>query len=155
MQLSYAAVCFDLFGTLVFDDGSACAGAAKALTLLPPRRWAVVTSCPRLVACRLLECAGLPLPRTLVSSNDVARSKPAPDPYRLAAQQLGYPPERILVVEDSSDGIAAGNAAGMDVLAILRGRSSAFARFAAYQTQWFADVVWSSSEAGIEARIDW
>jgi HAD superfamily hydrolase (TIGR01509 family) len=54
----------------------------------------------------------------IVSDQDVARSKPAPDPYLLAADRLGEGPARCVAVEDSATGIRAAHAAGMTVLAI-------------------------------------
>jgi HAD superfamily hydrolase (TIGR01509 family) len=45
----------------------------------------------------------------------VAKSKPAPDVYLLAAKTLGFRPERCLVVEDTTTGTTAGVAAGMTV----------------------------------------
>ncbi|HWA50472.1 MAG TPA: HAD family hydrolase [Dongiaceae bacterium] len=45
----------------------------------------------------------------------VARAKPAPDLFLLAAQRMGVDPARCLVVEDSPLGIAAARAAGMKV----------------------------------------
>jgi HAD superfamily hydrolase (TIGR01509 family) len=53
-----------------------------------------------------------------VSSEEVARGKPAPDVYLAAAQRLGAPPERCVAVEDSSAGIRAARAAGMALVAI-------------------------------------
>lgn len=52
-----------------------------------------------------------------VGAEDVARGKPSPEGYALAAARLGTAPGRCLVVEDSEAGIAAGLAAGMRVLA--------------------------------------
>ena len=43
--------------------------------------------------------------------------KPAPDLFLMAANNLGIPPERCVVVEDSGFGIEAGLAAGMQVIA--------------------------------------
>jgi beta-phosphoglucomutase-like phosphatase (HAD superfamily) len=45
----------------------------------------------------------------------VPRGKPDPDLFLLTARELGAPPARCLVVEDSLNGIAAGLAAGMTV----------------------------------------
>jgi len=53
----------------------------------------------------------------VVSSEEVARGKPAPDVYLEAARQLGVDPRRAAAVEDSSNGIRAAHAAGMRVLA--------------------------------------
>ena len=56
--------------------------------------------------------------RATVSSEEVARGKPAPDVFLEAARRLGVAPERVAVVEDSENGILAGRAAGMRVVAI-------------------------------------
>jgi HAD superfamily hydrolase (TIGR01509 family) len=53
-----------------------------------------------------------------VSSEEVARGKPAPDVYLEAARRLGVAPERCAAVEDSANGIRAARAAGMRVLAL-------------------------------------
>ena len=56
--------------------------------------------------------------RATVSSEEVARGKPAPDVFLEAARRLDVAPERVAVVEDSENGILAGRAAGMRVVAI-------------------------------------
>ena len=53
-----------------------------------------------------------------VSSEEVARGKPAPDVYEEAARRLQVPPRRCVAVEDSSNGLRAGAAAGMAVIAV-------------------------------------
>jgi HAD superfamily hydrolase (TIGR01509 family) len=53
-----------------------------------------------------------------VSSEEVARGKPAPDVYLETARRLGVNPARSAAVEDSHNGIRAGKAAGMRVIAI-------------------------------------
>ncbi|PHQ69262.1 MAG: hydrolase [Paracoccus sp.] len=50
------------------------------------------------------------------TASQVARGKPAPDLFLFAADSMGVPPSRALVVEDSRPGIDAGLAAGMRVL---------------------------------------
>lgn len=73
----------------------------------------VVTSTEQRIAALGLELVGLDrrLPAR-VCYEDVARRKPDPQPYLLAASRLGVPPERCLVVEDSTAGVTAGVAAG-------------------------------------------
>ena len=53
-----------------------------------------------------------------VSSQEVARGKPAPDVYLEAARRLGVDPQRCVAVEDSENGIRSAKAAGMTVIAI-------------------------------------
>jgi HAD superfamily hydrolase (TIGR01509 family) len=53
-----------------------------------------------------------------VSSEEVARGKPAPDVYLEAARRLGVDPAHTAAVEDSRNGILAAKAAGMRVVAI-------------------------------------
>ena len=56
--------------------------------------------------------------RTTVSSEEVARGKPAPDVYLEAARRLGVDPQVCAAVEDSHSGIASAKASGMRVVAI-------------------------------------
>jgi len=53
-----------------------------------------------------------------VSSQEVARGKPAPDVYLEAARRLGVDPSRCSAVEDSHNGIRSAKAAGMRVVAV-------------------------------------
>jgi HAD superfamily hydrolase (TIGR01509 family) len=53
-----------------------------------------------------------------VSSEEVARGKPAPDVYLEAARRLAVDPTRSAAIEDSHNGIRAAKAAGMRVIAI-------------------------------------
>jgi HAD superfamily hydrolase (TIGR01509 family) len=53
-----------------------------------------------------------------LSQDDVARAKPDPEIYVLAAQQLGIPAAEMLVVEDSEHGIRAAKDAGAICVAV-------------------------------------
>ena len=53
-----------------------------------------------------------------IAGDEVARTKPHPDPYLLAAERLGVDPRRCVVLEDSPTGIAAAEAAGCVVVAV-------------------------------------
>ena len=57
----------------------------------------------------------------VVSGDMVARAKPAPDIFLLAADRLAAPPARCAVLEDSLAGATAGRAAGMFVIAVPEG----------------------------------
>ena len=54
----------------------------------------------------------------VVSSEEVANGKPAPDVYLAAAKQLDVEPAECVAVEDSSNGIKAAIAAGMRTIAV-------------------------------------
>ncbi|MCB7135527.1 HAD-IA family hydrolase [Cellulosimicrobium marinum] len=100
------------------EDVVAVPGAADLLAALPADRWAVVTSAAREVALARLAAAGLPVPRDLVCSEDVAHGKPAPEGYLRGADLLGVASGRCLVAEDAAAGVAAGSAAGATVLSV-------------------------------------
>lgn len=96
----------------------AIAGAVEFLEMLPPDRWALVTSAPRDLALRRLQAAGIKPPAVLVTAEDVAIGKPDPACYVLGAQRLGVPVQECLVFEDATVGIRAGEAAGADVMVV-------------------------------------
>lgn len=54
----------------------------------------------------------------IADGNDIRRSKPDPEVFRLAARRLGLPPSRCLCVEDAPAGIESGRRAGMKTLGI-------------------------------------
>ncbi|MFF0082850.1 HAD family hydrolase [Streptomyces canus] len=92
-------------------------GTRAFLDALPADRWAVVTSATRRLAEARLEAVGI-LPKTLVAADDVTRGKPDPEPYLLAARELGIDPARCVVFEDAPAGLRAGRAAGMTTVAL-------------------------------------
>jgi sugar-phosphatase len=93
-------------------------GAAELLKSLPDNRWCVVTSGTRYLATSRLRLANLPIPRVLVSAEDVAKGKPDPEPYLMGAKLLGVNAAECLVIEDAPAGIAAARAGGMKVIAL-------------------------------------
>ena len=54
----------------------------------------------------------------LVCAEDVAATKPDPEPYLLAAKLVGVPPSGCFVLEDSPNGVASAQAAGCQVFAV-------------------------------------
>ncbi|HKG10897.1 MAG TPA: HAD family phosphatase, partial [Gaiellaceae bacterium] len=95
-------------------------GAVEAVERIAAR-WplAVASSSNRVLIDLVLELSGLaPSFRATVSSEEVARGKPAPDVYLEAARRLGVEPTHAAAVEDSSAGIRSASAAGMRVVAI-------------------------------------
>jgi HAD superfamily hydrolase (TIGR01509 family) len=80
---------------------------------------AVASSSNRRLIDRVLEVSGLaPCFQVTVSSEEVARGKPAPDVYLEAARRLGVEPTRCVAIEDSASGIRSAHTAGMHVVAI-------------------------------------
>lgn len=97
-------------------------GAVDAVRALSAR-WplAVASSAPRSLIEAVLDAAALRCAfRAAVSSEEVARGKPAPDVYLEAANRLGITPATCVAVEDSSNGLRAASAAGMTVIAVPR-----------------------------------
>ncbi len=79
---------------------------------------ALVSASPRLLVDVVLERLGRDHFATTIAGDEVPKSKPAPDPYWLAAQRLGAKPENCIVVEDSPTGVRSGLASGGVVVAI-------------------------------------
>lgn len=100
------------------DGVVAIAGVRDFLASLPPDRWALVTSADHELMRIRMEAAGLPLPKVIVTAEDVTAGKPDPQGYKLAASRLGVDIADCLVFEDAPAGIEAGERAGADVLVI-------------------------------------
>ena len=79
---------------------------------------ALVSASPRI----LMDAALTTLPKEFfqfsISADDVARTKPFPDPYLEAAKRMGVPPASCVVFEDSLTGIASAKSAGCAVVAV-------------------------------------
>lgn len=93
-------------------------GAVELVQSIPDGRWGVVTSGSRLLASTRLEYCGIPVPRVLITSDDVTHGKPHPEPYLKGAEGLGFPPTDCLVIEDAPAGIQSGLSGGMKVVGI-------------------------------------
>ncbi len=105
-------------GIEVFDDALAALERTRAAGL----GLAVATNSERWRLKAILEAAGLADVFSIaITSDDVARPKPAPDIYLEAVARLGMEPSRVVIVEDSPTGVAAGRSAGMRVVAVDRG----------------------------------
>jgi sugar-phosphatase len=94
-------------------------GAVDALEALASARNAIATSCTMPLARARIAAAELQPPDVLVTADQVAHGKPAPDPFLLAAKRLGVDPARCLVVQDAPAGLAAAEAAGCYRLAVI------------------------------------
>ena len=95
-------------------------GATESVRRLAPEfTLAIASSSNRPLIEAVLDRAGIAeLFDAVVSSEEVAAGKPAPDVYLEAARRLGIDPGRAAAVEDSSNGLRAAHAAGMRVIAL-------------------------------------
>jgi sugar-phosphatase len=118
-------------------DVIALPGALQLLQSIPPKRWAIVTSASRRLAKVRLLAAGLPVPEHLITSNDIQRGKPFPDPYLKGAEILGVAPAECVVAEDAASGVRSGKAAGSRILGLLT--TSTHAELLAAGVDWIAD----------------
>lgn len=92
-------------------------GALDLLASLPEDRWTIVTSCTRPLAEVRIKAAGLPLPKKLITSNDIQHGKPHPEPFLKGASVLGFPANECIVLEDVPAGVRAGKSAAARVIA--------------------------------------
>ncbi len=96
------------------------AGATEAVARLADvYPLAIASSANREIIELVLELAGLrDRFGAYVSSEEVARGKPAPDVYLEAARRLAVEPARCAAIEDSANGLRSAHAAGMAVIAV-------------------------------------
>ena len=96
-------------------------GVGELLTLLREARipLAIASSAPaRWVVGAVERLAIRPFFDAVVTGDEVAHRKPAPDVYLEAARRLAVDPRRSIAIEDSGPGLAAARAAGMTAIAI-------------------------------------
>ncbi len=97
-------------------------GAVEAVRRLAAR-WplGLASSAPAVLIGTVLDSAGLrPCFQVTMSTEQVARGKPAPDIYLAVAARIGRAPADCAAVEDSSNGLRSAAAAGLHVIAIPR-----------------------------------
>jgi sugar-phosphatase len=119
-QLDAAAEVRKLESREVADHNSVAVmpGAADLIRAIPDGLWCVVTSGTRHLATARLQLAGIPIPKVMVTADDVAEGKPHPEPYLKGAKLLGMNPAECLVIEDAPAGIQSAHAGGMKVIAL-------------------------------------
>ena len=80
---------------------------------------ALVTATAKPLLDQIFENSTLPIEfDQIVTSSDVPRNKPAPDPYLKACEELSLQPETTLVIEDSPTGLRSATEAGCQTVAI-------------------------------------
>lgn len=128
--------CNDLEGVVAVD------GAARLIQYLDEADipWTIVTSCERPLALARLKYAGMPIPQTLVTVDDVQRGKPDPEPFILGAKRLGMTNEECIAVEDAVSGLKAARAAGCYTIAVVSTHERVQLEIADYVADTFSEV---------------
>ena len=122
------------------------AGARELIASLPPERWALVTSADAALARSRLTACGLPVPRVFITAESVEKGKPDPRCYQLGAEGLGLDPRDCIVFEDADAGLAAGRAAGAQIVAVASTQSS--------EGLERKGELWVPDLAGLRVRLD-
>jgi len=108
-----------VFRRLIAEKLKPVPGSVEALAELDSIPLGLATSSSRTEADLMLRILGLEDRfRTIVTGDDVKRSKPEPDSYLLAVRQLGVSSEHCAAVEDSAAGVQSARRAGLTVLAV-------------------------------------
>ncbi|KAH7907805.1 HAD-like domain-containing protein [Hygrophoropsis aurantiaca] len=95
-------------------------GVKKMMNSIPEGKYAVATSGAKTYAYGCMTRVGITPPKITITADDkrLKAGKPAPDPFLLAAKELGYDAKKCVVFEDSPSGIRAGVASGATVIAL-------------------------------------
>mgnify|MGYP001612791838 CR=1 len=101
---------------------------AKTCSFVPPFLWFRFLPSLRTDCHGALLRAGIQRPKITITADDprLKRGKPFPDPFLLAASELGFPIEKCLVFEDSPSGIKAGVVSGAVTIAVCTSHPGAF-----------------------------
>ena len=112
-----------IYRALLAQDAAPLPGAKELLAALHAAgyRQALGSSAPPANLEAIISLLGIAsFLNAIVSGEQVARGKPAPDIFLTAAERLNIPPTRCLVIEDAPAGVAATHAGGMRCLAVRR-----------------------------------
>ncbi len=95
-------------------------GLMELLEWARPRlRLAIATGSPRRLLDVILDRLGIADRfQAIQSGDDITRGKPHPEIYQRVLGQLGLPPEKCVVIEDSGNGVRSGKSAGCHVIAV-------------------------------------
>jgi len=95
-------------------------GVKRMMESIPQGQYAVATSGAKTYAYGCMTRVGIVPPKVTITADDkrLKAGKPAPDPFLLAASELGFSADKCVVFEDSPSGIRAGVASGATVIAV-------------------------------------
>jgi beta-phosphoglucomutase family hydrolase len=112
-----------IYRDLLKQEAVALPGAKELLAALHAAgyRQALGSSAPPANLEVIIQLLGIaPYLDAVVSGEQVAHGKPAPDIFLAGAERLGITPAHCLVIEDAPAGVAAAHAGGMRCLAVRR-----------------------------------
>jgi len=112
-----------IYRDLLKQEAVALPGAKELMAALHAAgyRQALGSSAPPANLEVIIQLLGIaPYLDAVVSGEQVARGKPAPDIFLAGAERLGITPAHCLVIEDAPAGVAAAHAGGMRCLAVRR-----------------------------------
>ena len=115
-----------IYRDLLKQEAVALPGAKELMAALHAAgyRQALGSSAPPANLEVIIQLLGIaPYLDAVVSGEQVARGKPAPDIFLAGAERLGITPAHCLVIEDAPAGVAAAHAGGMRCLAVRRAGS--------------------------------
>jgi len=95
-------------------------GVKRMMDSIPKGKYAVATSGAKTYAYGCMTRVGITPPEVTITADDkrLKNGKPFPDPFLLAAKELGFDAKKCVVFEDSPSGIRAGVASGATVIAL-------------------------------------
>ncbi len=112
------------FRRIIGETGlTALPGAVEWIRKLKAAGWlqAIASSAPRLNVQAMLAALHIDsFFQAAVAAEDVGKGKPHPEVFLKAAEKLGVPPSRCIVVEDAAAGIEAARRAGMPSIGVGR-----------------------------------
>jgi HAD superfamily hydrolase (TIGR01509 family) len=109
----------EIYRAMIVNGLEPFPGLAEELARWKDGRLSLVTSSTGWEAAMLLGHFGFEgWFNPVITCDDVQKAKPAPDSYLLAIKRLGVPASGCVVIEDSSNGIQAAQAAGARVAAV-------------------------------------
>lgn len=131
-------------GEIEADPSLPCSptpGALELIRSLPRDRWGVVTSAVRPVAMARLTNSGIGEPPVFVNGDDVSRSKPDPEPFRLGRERIGAGEgsgRTAIAFEDTATGLRSARGAGCTTVGIIG--TETYASLAGYADFVIADL---------------
>jgi len=125
-------------------------GALSFVENIPKHSWTIATSGPRKVAETSLLASGFKLPMNMVCAEDVNFGKPHPEPFALAAENLGFKTMSCVAFEDSPAGIKSAKEAGCFTVAILTSHKESELVLADLIVDGFSDLVIKEKNGSFE-----